>query len=147
MERKAVRNQEVRGISFRIARMLQESQSLDELAKAKGKDYILRECLGEKDNSYTDLWEKYAEFINKENLEYFSWMYVLKEGVGVIIDSHIYVCKFNADIDEQLRKMFGWGYIEGKHFLGDAWWFEDEEIISDVNDMNIVDFLIKYKGI
>ena len=34
----------------------------------------------------------------------------------------------------------------GKKYLGDSWWFGDDEILKDVREMNVVAFLEKYKG-
>ncbi len=147
MEKRVVRNKCILGIQVNILRTLEDGQTLRELEMAKGKDYILRKSLYDNDCSYIELREQYAEFMENGYSDYFSWMYPIREGFGVIIDSHIYVCRYDTEVDEEIRAIFGWGYLEGRHFLGDVWWFEDKEILDDIQHMNIVDFLSKYRGI
>lgn len=36
--------------------------------------------------------------------------------------------------------------MSGRKYLADAWWFEDAEILKDIQTMNLIDFLEKYKG-
>lgn len=147
MKKIIMRTEGVRGSLSRIQYILDEGQRLEDLEIKEGKNFILREGFDENENTYLDLYEKYNDFIEKGYSDYFSWMYIIKEGFGIMIDSHIYVCKYDSDVDRQLRKIFEWGYVEAKHFIGDVWWFEDEEILDDIQHMSIVDFLDKYRGI
>ena len=39
-----------------------------------------------------------------------------------------------------------WYYRYGQRYLGDAWWFSPEEILSDFHSLSTVAFLKKYKG-
>ena len=39
-----------------------------------------------------------------------------------------------------------WYYRYGQRYLGDAWWFSPEEILSDFRSLSTVAFLKKYKG-
>ena len=47
---------------------------------------------------------------------------------------------------EQQKEILPWVYMESKKYLGDTWWFDDEEIKKDVQELSLLDFLIKYKG-
>ena len=39
-----------------------------------------------------------------------------------------------------------WYYQYGQRYLGDAWWFSPEEIVSDLHRLSSIEFLKKYKG-
>lgn len=147
MDKRVVWNKCIPGIHFNIIRLLKKGQTIQEFEIDEGKDSILSKGLDISEYSYFDLCEKYKKFIGGGESECFSWIYLIKEGFGIIIDSHIYLCKYDVDVDNDLREVFEWGFIEGKHYLGDVWWFEDEEILDDIQHMSIIDFLDKYRGI
>lgn len=136
----------VSGISSRIIRMSNEDETLQDLNVKYGKDYILNKIFDEKIMSYQMLLSEYQRFVQGEKSSLFTWMYVVNSDFGIVIDEHIYLCHFDADISIQQKKVFPWEYVDGKKFLGDSWWFNDEEIIEDVKTLSIINFLKKYKG-
>lgn len=39
-----------------------------------------------------------------------------------------------------------WWYASGELYVGDTWWFDEYEIISDLSKLSMLDFFYKYKG-
>lgn len=55
----------------------------------------------------------------------------------------------NESGTEKICDLYGehkWAYMSSKKYLGDSWWFDDKEILKDVQKMNTIEFLEKYKG-
>ena len=62
------------------------------------------------------------------------------EEYALSLDQHILLHKL-------VRKdLVPWYYRYGQRYLGDAWWFSPEEILSDFHSLSTVAFLKKYKG-
>ncbi len=141
-----IRNQAAPCFSSRILQCLGENLPLKDIVKTYGKDFILSSVCSE-DMKSEELEHKYVEFLQNGNTNYFSWMYELQPNFGVIIDSHITLCHYDADAVQQQSMEFGWSYIDNKKYLGDTWWFEDQEIIHDLTQLSVVEFFQKYKGI
>ena len=77
----------------------------------------------------------------------FAWMYVIGQGFGVILDEHITLCRFDQALFDLQQMRFPWGYVESQKYLGDAWWFSEEEILHDLQTCPMIPFLEKYKGL
>ena len=52
----------------------------------------------------------------------------------------------NPDIARASEQLFPWVYMDSKKYLGDTWWFDDDEVLNDIQKMHMIDFLEKYKG-
>ena len=92
------------------------------------------------------LLEEFRRFTAGQPSALFARMYQLSETSGLVIDQNIYlyhcdVCPVWVEAEEAR-----WAYMGGKKYLGDSWWFDDDEILKDVREMNVVAFLEKYKG-
>lgn len=146
MEKRVIRKHIVQGSSTRIVCTYDEEASLLELSLKHGKDDILEKVFDEKMTNYQELLEAYNQLVNGENSEEFEIMYLIKENFGIVINEHIYLCYSNEKFRVQQEQVFPWCYIESKKYLGDTWWFEDSEILNDIQNLSIIDFVEKYKG-
>ena len=64
---------------------------------------------------------------------------------AVSIDQHILLHKL-VKKEPPYGDLVPWYYRYGQRYLGDAWWFSPEEILSDFHSLSTVAFLKKYKG-
>lgn len=92
------------------------------------------------------LLREYQQVMAGEDSALFARMYQISETSDLVIDGHI--CLYHCDpcpvwvrFEEKQ-----WAYMSGRKYLADAWWFEDAEILKDIQTMNLIDFLEKYKG-
>ena len=61
------------------------------------------------------------------------------------LDQHILLHKL-VKKEPPYGDLVPWYYRYGQRYLGDAWWFSPEEILSDFHGLSTVSFLKKYKG-
>lgn len=61
------------------------------------------------------------------------------------LDQHILLHKL-VKKEPPYGDLVPWYYRYGQRYLGDAWWFSPEEILSDFHSLSTVAFLKKYKG-
>ena len=61
------------------------------------------------------------------------------------LDQHILLHKLVRK-EPPYEDLVPWYYRYGQRYLGDAWWFSPEEILSDFHSLSTVAFLKKYKG-
>lgn len=146
MKRKVIRTQIVQGISSRIIQESDNDETLQDLDLKLGKNGILQRIFDEKAVSYEELLEEYDKFIKGQESSLFAWMYVVNSNFGIVIDEHIYLYHHNPDITKSQEQIFPWVYMDSKKYLGDTWWFDDDEVVKDVKELSILDFLEKYKG-
>lgn len=146
MERKVIRTQIVQGISSKIIQESNDEETLQDLDLKHGRDFLTRRIFDEKELSYQELLEEYDKFAKGQESSLFAWMYVVNSNFGIVIDEHIYLYHYNPDISNQQKQVFPWEYMDSKKYLGDAWWFDDNEVVTDVKELSILDFLEKYKG-
>ena len=73
-------------------------------------------------------------------------MYLFNTEFGITINKNIYLYHFNADSLAMQENILPWKYPDGKKYIGDSWWFEDEEILSDIQKLSFLEFIQKYKG-
>ena len=59
------------------------------------------EIFKEKEMDYDELYKEYEEFLEGKKSEMFAWMYILNEKYGVVLDSHIYIYRYDADLFAQ----------------------------------------------
>lgn len=64
---------------------------------------------------------------------------------AVSIDQHILLHKL-VKKEPPYGDLVPWYYRYGQRYLGDAWWFSPEEILSDFHSLSTIAFLKKYKG-
>ena len=141
-----IRNKIVSGLSSRMHQITDNSETLKDLETKKNINYLLREVFDEKEHSYENLNDEYETFLKNGESKIFSWMYILNNNFGLVIDSNIYLYHYNQEMYEQQKEILPWVYMESKKYLGDTWWFNDEEIIRDIQELPLLDFLLKYKG-
>ena len=89
---------------------------------------------------------EYRKFADGGDSSLFARMYQISETSGLVIDQNIYLyhcdpCPVWVNWEENR-----WAYMSSRKYVGDPWWFEDAEILRDVQQMNLIDFLEKYKG-
>ena len=121
-----------------------ESKSLGALVNQYGNDHILATIFGE-ECSLEQL-KKYFDNRNNYPNQYFQSVFLVSNMYGVTIDSNIYLYRFDHEQIIQQLKLWNWCYAEAKIYIGDAWWFSNDEIICDIKKMPIINFLEKYKG-
>ena len=133
-------------IESRMYDIVETANSLKEAEQVIGKEKVILEIFNEKDVPLETLYEEYENFIKGKKSEMFAYMYILNKKYGVVLDSHIYIYRYCADLFAQQEEIIPWKYTESKKYMGDTWWYEDEEILYDIQHMSIPDFLEKYKG-
>lgn len=67
------------------------------------------------------------------------------EEYALSLDQHILLHKLVRK-EPPYGDLVPWYYRYGQRYLGDAWWFSPEEILSDFHSLSTVAFLKKYKG-
>ena len=67
------------------------------------------------------------------------------EEYALSLDQHILLHKL-VKKEPPYGDLVPWYYRYGQRYLGDAWWFSPEEILSDFHSLSTVAFLKKYKG-
>lgn len=96
---------------------------------------------------YELLKKTYEEHTRENKSDHFCTAYLLGKDLAVVIDQHITFCTLCERTENPNEKRIPWRYICSSRYMGDTWWFTDEEILSDLMELNSVDFLLKYKGI
>lgn len=144
MKEYIIRNKIIPSVSSRVMQITGRDLSLEKAVEIYGIDFVLDKVLSEN--------IKYAELIRAYHTtcpdpSIFSRMYEIIPGYGLILDAHITLCYFDIDFLAQQKKVFPWIYIDSQKYIGDTWWFEDQEIINDITQLSTIEFLKKYKGI
>ena len=67
------------------------------------------------------------------------------EEYALSLDQHILLHKLVRK-EPPYGDLVPWYYRYGQRYLGDAWWFSPEEILSDFHSLSTIAFLKKYKG-
>lgn len=93
------------------------------------------------------IYEKYTQILDdgKEN-EYFEVMYKLDEELCVSLTNNIYIYHLAPVLEINEKEIVPWSYVDSKIYAGDTWWEEDEEILSDLKSLSMIDFIKKYKA-
>ena len=96
--------------------------------------------------SLADLTADYREAeAGREGRGLFLPAFRVDEEYAVSIDQHILLHKL-VKKEPPYGDLVPWYYRYGQRYLGDAWWFSPEEILSDFHSLSTVAFLKKYKG-
>lgn len=120
------------------------TKSLNALVNRYGNDHILTTIFRE-DCSFRQLKEYFDNRADCPN-QYFQSVFLVSDLYGVTIDSNIYLYRFDPEQISQQLMLWNWCYADAKIYIGDAWWFSNDEILGDLNNLSIVNFLEKYKG-
>ena len=136
----------VPNISSEIIRESRDDESFRDVIVRIGKEQLLSKILSENSVSYDALFREYNRFKKGGESEHFAWMYIINSGLGVVLDEHIYLYRYNDQIYNDLHELIPWAYVESKRYLGDTWWNEDSEILFDLKNLSVIDFLDKYKA-
>lgn len=93
------------------------------------------------------IYKKYTQILDdgKEN-ECFKVMYKLDDEFCVSLKDNIYIYHLVPSLRINDRGVVPWNYIDSKIYAGDTWWEADEEILSDLKSLPIIDFIKKYKA-
>lgn len=121
-------------------------KSLKELLIDYNMNYILKKVYDETTKDYEQLCTSYTNAIKTANND-FMLCYKISKEFAVKIDSHITLYKLEKPIFVGKDKLIPWRYASGECYIGDSWWFSDEEIIEDLTKMTLLEFILKYKGL
>lgn len=108
-----------------------------------GQDLVLKEVFQE-ELDFKQLNSEYTLFKKSGENAFFSYCYSLSPQYGVVLDSHITIYRFDPEAVQLQKELFGWCYAEESWYIADTWWFSDEEILSDILRMTMIEFLGKY---
>lgn len=146
VERIIIRTKTVVGIASKVISECDDNDTLRDLVSKHGEDYVLEKIFDECALSYDSLLKDYENFKNGEKSLSFEWMYIIDSKYGITINEHISLyCNSGKAIEVQ-DSVFPWKYMESSKYIGDSWWFDDEEIIRDIQQLSLLAFLEKYKG-
>ena len=96
--------------------------------------------------SLADLTADYqAAEAGREGRDLFLPAFRVDEEYALSLDQHILLHKLVRK-EPPYGDLVPWYYRYGQRYLGDAWWFSPEEILSDFHSLSTVAFLKKYKG-
>lgn len=125
--------------------------SLKDFREHFGDKYIMKELFDESiDQDSLEgsmLYKKYEEILeNGKDNEMFSMMYKLKNDLAVSLSEHIYLHHVSKDLLINEEKALPWECIDSKIYIADTWWETDEDILSDLQNMSLIEFMSKYKA-
>lgn len=145
MKQIIIRKDTVPALNSRVSLMGYESYDIS-IPSFETADSILKDALNET-VPFKTLLQEYRQFIEGQKSAFFSRMYQLSETSGLVIDQNIYL--YHSDtcpvwVNWEKNR---WAYMSSKKYLGDSWWFDDAEILKDIQEMNLIAFLEKYKGV
>lgn len=119
--------------------------SLKDIADGKGLEYVIEEIC-EDNVPYNVLCEEFERFLKEGSSEYFAYAYRLNEKYAISTEPNLYLYRFSPEDILEQKAALKWLYAPTMKFVGDPWWYEDDEIISDIQHMSLLDFFDKYKG-
>lgn len=119
--------------------------SLKALANNKGDEYVIKKVC-EDTLSFGVLCEEFEHFLREGSSEFFTYAVQLNENYAVSVNSNIYLYRFSPEDIQEQKAVFKWHYASVRKYIGDAWWYSDEEIMTDIQKLSILEFWDKYKG-
>ena len=116
-------------------------------AGERDPETLLRQLVREPPElSLADLTADYqAAEAGREGRGLFLPAFRVDEEYALSLDQHILLHKLVRK-EPPYGDLVPWYYRYGQRYLGDAWWFSPEEILSDFHSLSTVAFLKKYKG-
>ena len=76
----------------------------------------------------------------------FTYAIPLNKNYALSVDANIYLYRFHPEDIREQQSVFKWCYAPVKKYIGDVWWYTEEEILEDIRKLSFLDFLEKYKG-
>lgn len=119
--------------------------SLKDLADNKGDEYVIKKVC-EDTLSFDELRKDFERFLREGSSELFTYAVQLNENYAVSVNSNIYLYRFSPDDIREQQAVFKWHYASVRKYIGDTWWYSDEEIIADIQKLSLLEFWDKYKG-
>lgn len=83
----------------------------------------------------------------KKDNDFFKFAYKYNATYCITIDQHITLYKIDKKIIFNTAKFSNWIYPSVEMYLADTWWYDDKEILDDIQHLNLIEFIDKYKGI
>lgn len=112
--------------------------------------YILTSIFGEEFGSDFQLESLYKSFykikIDGQENDFFMVAYKISDKYCVTIDSNIHIHRIVDKKKIENENLFPWDYVKSDRLFGDRWCDDDETIISNMNKMSFVDFVLEYKS-
>ena len=133
-------------ISFR-----EKTTTMDKLVKEFGWKQIMLKLFKENIDSDniedSSLFKSYKSLIGSEQKENgeFVKAYKINESFAVTLDANIYLFHLFPK-GEVYTDIVPWYYADSKKYLGDTWWETDSEILQNLNELSVIEFLSRYKG-
>ena len=95
----------------------------------------------------SSLFRSYNSLIGSEQKENgeFVKAYKINESFAVTLDANIYLFHLFPK-GEVYTDIVPWYYADSKKYLGDTWWETDAEILQNLNELSVIEFLSRYKG-
>lgn len=95
----------------------------------------------------SSLFKSYVSLLKSDKLENddFIRAYEINDYYAVFLDANIYLFHLFPK-GKIFTDIVPWYYADTKKFIGDTWWDSDEEILQNLKNMSIIDFLDRYKG-
>lgn len=120
---------------------------IDDLGWQKVMSTLYNEDIESSELKTSSLYKSYENILHTEQNENneFIKCYKISDFFAVSLDSNIYLLHLFPK-GELCTDIVPWYYADSKKYLGDTWWETDDEILNDLNQMPIIDFLDKYKG-
>ncbi len=150
MEQIIIRNKFVKGILSNYNLYIEkEYTNLCDLKKDYNMDYLIKVLYEEEKKKYEELKVEFTNYENTEkrqDSESFKSCYKVNEHYAVKINEHIVIYHLEEPILFENKNLVPWWYASGELYVGDAWWFDEYEIISDLTKLSMLDFFNKYKG-
>jgi hypothetical protein len=150
MEKIVIRSKFVYGISSNYNLQIgKEYNSLQDLKKDYSMDYLMKVLYEEEEKKYEELEDEFFKCVNNEKsyvTENFINCYKISEQYAVKIDEHIIIYHLEEPIVLENKNLVPWWYASGELYIGDAWWFDQDEIVRDLSKLSILEFFGKYKG-
>ena len=128
-----------------ITGLCRPGETAEQLVHRLAPQQLLEQVFGEVE-PYPVLLRRYEAFRTGAPDAGFCRMYPVHPAFGVVLDDHITLYHFEADTYALYRQAIPWVYAGNGKYMGDAWWYEDEEILQDLQTLSVPSFLEKYKG-
>jgi hypothetical protein len=128
-----------------------ENKTFKEFMEFYGFDNIMNEVLEEDvRNSNLEETEIYANYIdainNFKDNEYFEIVYKIRDDMAIKITEHIYIYHLISNLCICGERLVPWDCSDGKVYICDSWWNDDDEILNDLIELSYMDFIVKYKA-
>ena len=129
----------------------------DSLVKDFGLKNIMKKLYNEDlDNNNlfkSSLYQSYSELLTEKEVEDREYkendkcieLYKVDDEFALQIDFNIFLYHLIPQ-KEFYTKIVPWYYADSKMYFGDSWGEQDEEIIENIQNLSLINFLKRYKG-